>query len=568
MNVDFLIQEIQNKKYKNMSKKEKEMFRLLKSKHLSKELLIKIICTLLTANDEVEGQLALAVKNEFITKKESISSLKKSKSKNRELIQDRNNDKKKENEAGRKDGDKNYTTEIVKKIEKGELKDGDIYDGLVIRIKKLEGETECKDCGSKLVDTGLKQYTVKLDCKPIDFYISVIENPIMKCVNPECETNALHNTLINDPTRKGILTTNLIIEIIYQKYLLGVPIERITKQYPFLNKKTVIASLMRLGRRLNKLIEYIEKDIFSYKENKTIYIDETYFPLTYMNKKKEKEEKDEKTRKKAYFYCLGTDKVILFKATISRSAQWLREKLKQLDYDIYISSDDFSGYNFIKNDYHLLCNCHARRYFFEAVCSLPKEVDIEKTSCYQVLISYSKIFYAEKQIKDLTPEEKFIKRNTKDYQSLIDDLWKKVELADGDSFSGSKNQKAVDYIKDNWNKLWNYRKNGNLKMENGTAENNIRKLCLIRNNSLIFNNESSAEVNCNILSLVLTAKAYGLDVRKYLNYVFHMLPQDDEDKEKKQSRKNNRTGRPLTVDYKDLVPWSENLYKEIENYYI
>ena len=44
---------------------------------------------------------------------------------------------------------------------------------------------------------------------------------------------------------------------------------------------------------------------------------------------------DQKTRKKAYFYYLGTDKTILFKATISRSAQWLREKLKQLDYDIY-----------------------------------------------------------------------------------------------------------------------------------------------------------------------------------------------------------------------------------------
>lgn len=561
MFVELLIKKIIDKKYKNLSKKEKKIFKLIKSKHLSKDLLIMMICTLLEANDEAEGQIALTIKNDFITKKESISSLRKSKSKNRELIQDK--DIKKEKKVGRKEGDTNYTTEITKKIENGELKDGDIYNGLKIKIKKLECETECKDCGSVLVDTGLKQYTVKLDCKPIDFYISVIENPIMKCVNPECETNALHNTLINDPTKKGILTTNLIIEIIYQKYLLGVPIERLTKQYPFLNKKTVTASIMRLGQRLTGLIGYIEKDIFSYKENKIIYIDETYFPLTYMTHKE-----DQKTRKKAYFYCLGTDKTILFKATISRSAQWLREKLKQLDYDIYISSDDFSGYNFIKNDYHLLCNCHARRYFFEAVCTLPKEVDIEKSSCYQVLISYSKIFYTEKQIKDLSSEEKFKVRNSKEYQFLIDDLWKKVNLADGDSFAGSKNQKAVDYIKDNWNKLWNYRKNGDLKMENGTAENNIRKLCLIRNNSLIFNNESSAAINCNILSLVLTAQAYGLDVRKYLNYVFHMLPQEDENKGEKQSRKNYRTGRPLTVDYKDLVPWSENLYKDKVNYEI
>ena len=79
-----------------------------------------------------------------------------------------------------------------------------------------------------------------------------------------------------------------------------------------------------------RLIGYIEKDIFSYKENKIIHIDETYFPLTYMTHKE-----DQNTRKKTYFYCLGIDKTILFKATISRSAQWIREKLKQLDYDIY-----------------------------------------------------------------------------------------------------------------------------------------------------------------------------------------------------------------------------------------
>ena len=38
--------------------------------------------------------------------------------------------------------------------------------------------------------------------------------------------------------------------------------------------------------------------------------------------------------------------------------------------------------------------------------------------------------------------------------------------------------------------------------------------------------------------------------------------------EKKQSRKNYKTGSPLTEDYKDLVPWGENIYKDKVNYEI
>ena len=47
-----------------------------------------------------------------------------------------------------------------------------------------------------------------------------------------------------------------------------------------------------------------------------------------------------------------------------------------------------------------------------------------------------------------------------------------------------------------------------------------------------------------------------------------MLPQEDENKGEKQSRKNYRTERLLTVDYNDLVPWSKNLYKDKVNYEI
>ncbi len=342
----------------------------------------------------------------------------------------------------------------------------------------------------------------------------------------------------------------------WQKFILGVPIDRLVKQYPLLNKKTMPSSIMKLGKRLREFMEYKENNAFELSKNNVLYIDETTHPLTYSPQKS-----DGKTRYSSYIYCLAVDKIILFKATISRSSKWLRDKLKELDYDIYISSDDYSGYNFIKDNYHLLCNRHARRNFFKAVCSLPKDVDVEASSSYQVLLSYSKIFRVEKKIKVLSSEDKYKYRNSDEYQKLIEDLWNKVEIASNDAFGGSKTEKAVKYIKNNWNRLFNYRKSGDLKMENGTPKNNIKKLCLIRNNSLIFNNANTAQINCDILSLILIAKAYGLDERKYLNYIFQMLP-DLEDEHKINKRKDERNSRPVEVNYEQIAPWNSKLYNE------
>ena len=175
------IDEIINKEYKMMTSKEKVMFKKLKTKHLKREQLIKIICNLLLGKEDVEEKLSLYIRNQYITKKESISSIKREKSAKRELISDKIQKKKR----GRTKGDKNITSEIIKKIENVELHDGDYYKGIKIKLTAADGETECKDCGSKLIDTGMKQYTVKIESEPMKLQLLVIEKPVMKCGNLE-----------------------------------------------------------------------------------------------------------------------------------------------------------------------------------------------------------------------------------------------------------------------------------------------------------------------------------------------------------------------------------------------
>lgn len=83
----------------------------------------------------------------------------------------------------------------------------------------------------------------------------------------------------------------------WQKFILGVPIDRLVKQYPLLNKKTMPSSIMKLGKRLREFMEYKENNAFELSKNNVLYIDETTHPLTYSPQKS-----DGKTRYASYIY--------------------------------------------------------------------------------------------------------------------------------------------------------------------------------------------------------------------------------------------------------------------------
>ena len=79
------------------------------------------------------------------------------------------------------------------------------------------------------------------------------------------------------------------------------------------------------------------------------------------------------------------------------------------------------------------------------------------------------------------------------------------------------------------------------------AELGIKKVALVRKNSLFFKTKESAEINCHLLTIVQTAVKNNLDVYRYLNYVIHHIE---------------------TADVDSLLPWNENLYSLGENYII
>jgi transposase len=83
---------------------------------------------------------------------------------------------------------------------------------------------------------------------------------------------------------------------------------------------------------------------------------------------------------------------------------------------------------------------------------------------------------------------------------------------------------AINYPLNRWPELIRYLDHGMLEIDNNWAENQIRPFAIGRRNWLFMGNATGAWASSIIYSLVITAKANGLDPWKYLVDVLNKAP--------------------------------------------
>ena len=83
---------------------------------------------------------------------------------------------------------------------------------------------------------------------------------------------------------------------------------------------------------------------------------------------------------------------------------------------------------------------------------------------------------------------------------------------------------ALRYADDELPHIRNYLRHGAIELDNNLAENCFRPFALGRRNWLFMCTEDGAQASANIYSLLITAKANGLEPRSYLAQVIERLP--------------------------------------------
>ena len=112
----------------------------------------------------------------------------------------------------------------------------------------------------------------------------------------------------------------------------------------------------------------------------------------------------------------------------------------------------------------------------------------------------------------------------------------------------------MPYARNQKAELMRFLDDGRIPISNNAAENAIRPFVIGRKNWLFCKSNDGAVAAAYAHSLVETAKTNGLDVMKYLNYVFRRISIPDGN---------------LTDDFIDsLMPWNEAVRAECQRGYI
>ena len=224
-----------------------------------------------------------------------------------------------------------------------------------------------------------------------------------------------------------------------------------------------------------------------------------------------------------------------------RSANRTKELLK--DFNGYLVCDGYQGYDSLNEQGIKIQRCmiHAKRFFNDVLKVLDKSLQ-KKSPAYKVIEIMSKIFKYESNFKGLklTPSSIKEERNKPYYQEDVKQLNDYI-----DSINCSNNEllsKAVNNYLNHKDELFTYLENGYVDLSNNLAERVVKPFVIARKNFLFCKTSDGASTTGKLFSLVQTARANGLKSEQYLTYVLNNINKKD---------------------INDILPWSENLPKDL-----
>ena len=138
------------------------------------------------------------------------------------------------------------------------------------------------------------------------------------------------------------------------------------------------------------------------------------------------------------------------------------------DYDGYLHTDGYAGYNKLTGVIHCNCLAHVRRKFHEAII-----VDSDDSIAKTARDFCDKLFAIESELDKLTTEERFKERLTQE-KPVFDAFWSWAEKIAPTVLPKTQLGKAFEYAFKRREYLGNYFKNGDCAISNNAAENAIR----------------------------------------------------------------------------------------------
>lgn len=400
-----------------------------------------------------------------------------------------------------------------------------------------EEDMFCAQCGSGLKLIGYEKVREELEYIPAR--LQIVRYMRCACECPKCKHSERPfikkaespSSLMNH----SLASPSSVANVMYQKYVNSVPLYRQEKNWEHLglalSRATMAHWMIRCSQDyFQPVIAYLQKAMIS---EEVLHCDET--PIQVLK------EDGKKPQSKSYMWLYRTGQnsslpIILYDYQPSRSGDNAVHFLK--GFHGYLHTDGYSGYNKLENITRCGCWAHLRRKFVEAI---PDRKGNASRTAAEIGRDYcDRLFHIEKQMKQLSAEDRYSKRLELE-KPVLDAFWCWLDTVQ--MLKGSALGKAVTYAKNQKPYMENYLLDGRCALSNNVAENAIRPFTVGRKNWLFADTPKGAAASAAIYSIIETAKANGLNVYTYLEFLLMYMPDTD--------------WRNHLEDLEDLMPWSQ-----------
>jgi transposase len=406
-------------------------------------------------------------------------------------------------------------------------------------------EQVCSCCGESLHEMSTE---VRQELKVIPAQVSVVKHVRYVYACRRCQKEDIRTPIITAPMPAPVLPGSIafpsaVAHIMSQKYVEGLPLYRQEKQLSRLGvdlSRQTMANWMIQGA--NRWLQPLYDRMHEYLLKQDIlHADETTLQVL--------QEPGRSAGSKSYMWLYRTGRegpaIVLYDYQTTRANKHPSRFLSS--FKGYLHVDGYAGYNGLPPDITLVgCWAHARRKFDEALKVLPLDKRNAPVAAKEGLGFCNQLFAIERELKDVTPEERFRLRQERSLPAVEAFLaWLKFQAPR--VLPKSAFGKAIFYCLNQWDKLKGFLLDGRLEIDNNRSERSIKPFVIGRKNWLFANTPRGAKASATIYSIIESAKENNLNPYAYLKHLFEKLP---------------------NVDMKDmeildtLLPWSEALPPE------
>ncbi len=377
----------------------------------------------------------------------------------------------------------------------------------------LSDEEKVCPCGRTMDRIG-EDVTRELEYEPAKLEAHIHTRPKYAC--RYCKDGVSAAPLPPRPSPGGIAGPGLITEVIVSKFGDHLPLYRLedilTRYGVYISRSTMCDWVKSVAGLLRPLYD-LQRELVL--QSSVMWTDDT--PITVLG--------GLKGSFKGYFWIYIGDRqhpYSVYDFTTSRSRDGPASFLER--YSGYLHADAYTGYDAMFSDIgskvrEVACWSHARRKFFDAVNSNPREA-------HQVLEWIRQLYDIEDQAHDWSVDARRELRAS-EANPVLDKVETYLTELTRRALPKTTLAKAVTYARNQWEALRRYTDDGRLTIDNNVSERTLRHQAIGRKNWLFLGSEAAGPRAAVLYTILAGAKRHRIEPWAYVRDLLLRLNADD-----------------------------------------